>query len=215
LCRPASPTGAVRTGIRAAGRAVLPPRRVLAQNGAQEKGGSMPNVPGTRVAGFTLIELMFVLALLGIVLSIGAPAMQTMVINNRISTAAGDLMSDFTFARATAISRSRRVGICASADQATCNGASWQNGWIIYIDLNANGAYDPGTEAPPVRVHEALASGLTMTPSPNALFVTFRPSGPADAARTFVVCKTGYKGRNIALNATGRAVSTAMTSNCS
>jgi type IV fimbrial biogenesis protein FimT len=173
----------------------------------------MPNVPGTRVAGFTLIELMFVLALLGIVLSIGAPAMQTMVINNRISTAAGDLMSDFTFARATAISRSQRVGICASADQATCNGASWQNGWIVYVDVNSNGNLDTGEQV--VRVHETIAAGYTVTPSPNALSIVFRPSGPADAARTFVVCKTGYKGRNIALNATGRAVSTAMTSNCS
>lgn len=167
-----------------------------------------------RVSGFTIIELMFVVALIAVLLSIGAPALTTMVMNNRISTAAGDLMSDFTFARATAISRSQRVGICASSDLAACNGSSWGQGWIIYMDANNNGDFDTGTETI-VRVREALAAGLTVTPTPSALSIVFRPSGPADAARTFVVCKQGYIGRNVALNATGRALSTPTSANCS
>jgi type IV fimbrial biogenesis protein FimT len=160
-----------------------------------------------RASGFTLIELLFVVALLAVVLSIGAPALQTMVINNRISTAAGDLMSDFTFARATAIARSQRIGLCASSDQATCSGSSFSQGWIIYVDANANGNFDVATDTI-VRVHDALAGNPTVTPTPSALGIVFRPSGPADAARTFQICKAGFVGRNIALNATGRASST-------
>lgn len=173
----------------------------------QKKGGDMP-----KAAGFTIIELMFVVALIAVLLSIGAPALTNMVINNRISTAAGDLMADLTFARATAISRSQRVGVCASNDQATCNGSSWGQGWMIYVDANGNGDFDAGETI--VRVHEALATGLTVTPSPSALDMVFRPSGPADAARSFLVCKTGYIGRTIAINATGRPLSTPTSSNC-
>lgn len=166
-----------------------------------------------RAAGFTIIELMFVVALIAVLLGIGAPAMTTMVANNRISTVASDLLTDFTFARATAISRSQRVGICASNDQATCNGSSWQQGWMIYVDANSNNAFDVATETI-VRVHDALPSGLTVTATPPALDVIFRPSGPADAARSFLVCKTGFIGRTIAINATGRPLSTPTSSNC-
>ncbi len=166
-----------------------------------------------RAAGFTIIELMFVVALIAVLLGIGAPAMTTMVANNRISTVASDLLTDFTFARATAISRSQRVGICASNDQATCNGSSWQQGWMIYVDANSNNAFDVATETI-VRVHDALPSGLTVTATPPALDVVFRPSGPADAARSFLVCKNGFIGRTIAINATGRPLSTPTSSNC-
>ena len=165
-----------------------------------------------RAAGFSVIELMFVVALLAVLLSIGAPALQTMVTNNRISTAAGDLMADFTFARATAINRSQRVGICVSSDQATCTGSSWTQGWIVFMDANSNGNLDPAETI--VRVHEELAGALTVTPTPDTATVVFRPSGPADASRTFQICKAGYKGRNIAINATGRPQSTPMASNC-
>ncbi|HEY7759427.1 MAG TPA: GspH/FimT family pseudopilin [Burkholderiales bacterium] len=166
-----------------------------------------------RVSGFTVIELMFVVALVAVLLTIGAPALHTMIINNRISTAAGDLISDFTFARATAIGRAQRVSICASNDQATCNGASWGQGWIVFTDANADGDFDAGTDNI-VRVREALAPGLTVTPTPNALGIQFRPSGPADAARRFQVCKPGFVGRNVDLNATGRAISTATPAAC-
>jgi type IV fimbrial biogenesis protein FimT len=166
-----------------------------------------------RVSGFTVIELMFVLALAAVLLTIGAPALTTMVINNRISTAASDLMSDFTFARATAVARSQRVGICASDDQATCSGSSWGQGWIIYMDVNSNGDFDGAPETI-VRVRDPLAAGMTVTPTPNTLGIVFRPSGPADAARTFQVCKSGFVGRNVVLNATGRALSTPTSSAC-
>ena len=165
-----------------------------------------------RAAGFTVIELLFVVALLAVLLSIGAPGLQTMVTNNRISTAAGDLMTDLTFARATAISRSQRVGVCVSSDQATCTGSSWTQGWIVYMDANSNGNLDAGETL--VRVHEELAGALTVTPTPDTVTVVFRPSGPADASRTFQICKAGFKGRTITINATGRPQSTSMASNC-
>jgi len=162
-----------------------------------------------RATGFTLIELMFVVALIAVLLSIGAPALTTMVINNRISTAASDLMSDLSFARATAISRTQPIRICASNDQATCNGTSWAQGWMVFVDANDNANWDAGETI--VRVREELAGALSVTPAPLAFDIVFRPSGRPGVARTFQVCKAGFIGRNIVLNATGRAVSTPTT----
>jgi type IV fimbrial biogenesis protein FimT len=164
-----------------------------------------------KATGFTVIELLFVVALIAVLLGIGAPALQTMV-TNRISTAAGDLMTDLTFARATAINRSQRVGVCASSDQATCSGSSWTQGWIVYMDANSNGNFDAGETL--MRVREELAGALSVTPTPSTLGIVFRPSGPSHASRTFQICKTGFKGRTITINATGRPQSTAMSSNC-
>jgi type IV fimbrial biogenesis protein FimT len=158
-----------------------------------------------RATGFTVIELMFVLALVAVLLGIGAPALTTMVVNNRISTAAGDLVADLSFARATAISRTAPTAVCASSDQATCSGGSWQNGWIVFVDANDNANWDAGETI--VRVHDPLAGALSVTPSPAGLDIVFRPSGRASAARDFTICKTGYTGRTVRINATGRAVS--------
>jgi type IV fimbrial biogenesis protein FimT len=165
-----------------------------------------------RAAGFTIIELMFVVALMAVLLGIGAPALTNMVTSNRISSIAGDLMADLSFARATAISRSQRVHICASNDQATCNGSSWNQGWLIFVDANSNGNIDAGETI--VRVHDQLPIGMAVTIAPTTLDLSFRPTGPADAARTFTVCKTGFIGRTIAINATGRALSTQTASAC-
>jgi type IV fimbrial biogenesis protein FimT len=162
-------------------------------------------------SGFTILELMIVMVVVGILLTIAAPSMQTMIINNRISTAASDLVVDLTYARATAVHRGMRVGVCRSASLTTCDGASWQDGWMIYTDAASDGF---GAGDTVLRVHEALATGLTLVPTPAAASILFRPSGPADATRTFRLCNPGFIGRDIAISATGRVSSTALGSNC-
>ena len=164
-------------------------------------------------AGFTVIELMFVIALAAVLLSIGLPSLTNLVISNRLSSVSADLMTDLTFARATAISRAQRVGICASNDQATCNGSSWNQGWVIYLDANSSGTFEVATETL-LRVHDPLPTGVTVTVAPTTLDVIYRPSGPADASRTFTVCKSGMVGRLVSINATGRTQVTSTSSNC-
>jgi type IV fimbrial biogenesis protein FimT len=146
-------------------------------------------------------------------LTIAAPALQTMVMNNRISTAASDLMVDLTYARATAIQRGVRVGMCRSTSLTACDGTAWEQGWMIYTDAASDG-YTSGTDTI-LRVREALSGALTIAPTPAAASVLFRPSGPADAARTFRLCAPGYVGRDISISTTGRVESAVMTSACS
>ncbi|MDB5812230.1 MAG: hypothetical protein JWN94_4352 [Betaproteobacteria bacterium] len=89
--------------------------------------------------GFTLIEILIVVAIAGCLLVIGLPSMREFVADQRVRTVASDITSDFTLARAKAIETSRRVYI-----QKT--GVLWANGWRIYADANDNGTYDAGTD---------------------------------------------------------------------
>ena len=76
------------------------------------------------VAGFTMAELMIAIAVLGIILGIAVPSMQSFILNQRVRSASFDLTSDLLFARSEATKRNANVMIAA-------NGGSWQNGWIV------------------------------------------------------------------------------------
>jgi prepilin-type N-terminal cleavage/methylation domain-containing protein len=87
----------------------------------------------SRHTGFTLIELVITIALLGILLAWAIPNVRTFIKNARISSAASELMGDIGVARQEAQRRGVVVEICASADGTNCSGGTpdWLNGWII------------------------------------------------------------------------------------
>ena len=72
--------------------------------------------------GFTLIELMVTVAVLGIVIGFAVPGFQSVVNGNRLAGAANELIATMQVARMEAIRRNRRVAVCASAN-GSVNGA--------------------------------------------------------------------------------------------
>jgi type IV fimbrial biogenesis protein FimT len=134
--------------------------------------------------GFTLIELMTAILVLGIVLGFAIPGFREMTRNNRIAGAQNDLLTALALARNEALHRSTTVSICASADGASC-GTDWTRGWIVFTDTGTAGTVDGGDE--PLQKWGAVEGDTQLTGS-NA-YLTYSATGmltPA-AARQFTV----------------------------
>ena len=102
-------------------------------------------MPSDRQAGFTLIELMVVIALLALLLALGLPSFQGSLRSNRVSTATNEMIASLSLARSEAIRSTRGSGVCSSADGTTCGG-TWSDGWLVWGDANGNGALDAGED---------------------------------------------------------------------
>jgi type IV fimbrial biogenesis protein FimT len=117
--------------------------------------------------GFSLIELMVVIAIAAIISGLAAPSFSKMLNANRIQTAASALQGDMSYARTEAVRRGMWVAICPSANQTSCDTTStaWQNGWIVFYDANGNGVYNSSNDTI-LRVRAKLPGGNTITASP-------------------------------------------------
>lgn len=89
--------------------------------------------------GFTLGETLTALAVVGIGLSLAVPGTRDLVRSNRQAVAVNQLVSTMHLARSEAVTRNARVAVCASADGERCGTEHWENGWITFVDENANG----------------------------------------------------------------------------
>ena len=104
-----------------------------------------------RQLGFTIFELMITVAVLGVLMGVGVPAMQSLMQNSRLTTQINLLSTSLALARSEAIKLNQRVLVCVSGSGTDCSDGStmtWDSGWITFVDrspLNApNGAVDLG-----------------------------------------------------------------------
>ncbi|MDB5757305.1 MAG: pilus assembly protein FimT [Burkholderia sp.] len=90
-------------------------------------------------SGHTLVELLFVLAIVAILSSLALPAMRDMLQQHRLSATVNDFLAAVTLTRSEAIRRSAQVMLVPAGD-------GWGSGWVVAIDRNANLQYDAGDE---------------------------------------------------------------------
>lgn len=94
----------------------------------------------TETRGFTLIELMVVMALIAILASLAAPSFQRSIAQRKVSETASDLMASALQARSAAITNNQQAIVQPLVT------TDWSRGWRIYIDADKDKTYTAGAD---------------------------------------------------------------------
>jgi type IV fimbrial biogenesis protein FimT len=168
-------------------------------------------------AGFTLMELIVTICVMGILLAIAIPSFYTVIQNNYAGSVNNDFVISLQYARSEAIKRATSVSVCATSSSAfTACGSSWSLGWIVFVDVSGNGVYNAGVDTI-VRTVALNGQNATVTSVPSVNSATYNSAGfsaPSTSNVTFTVSATGCSGtyaHTVAISLTGRINVTAIT----
>ena len=156
-------------------------------------------------SGFTLLELIITVGIIGVVTAIAIPSMRTYVQNDRLTSQINTLVSHLSYARSEAITQSVQVSVCASNDATNCSGANnWAIGWIVFADTDASGTIN-GTEVA-LRVQQTLDGNNTLTSTIGSQVIYDNRGFATTVAGTFSLCDDRGTAniKAIALSNTGR-----------
>lgn len=112
-------------------------------------------------AGFSLIELIVVLAIAGITLAVAVPSFRSTIQTNRIAAQSSDLISTLQLARSEASTRKNNIIV-------TSINNDWSSGYRVWEDQNNNTSYDAGEEIVEVA---ALEGQTTLSAAANGAAV--------------------------------------------
>jgi type IV fimbrial biogenesis protein FimT len=142
-----------------------------------------------RQTGFTITELMVVVAIVAILLGIGVPSYRYVTNSYRMSAEVNGLLGDLQYARSEAIKEGQTVTTCVSTNGTTCAGGAnvnWANGWIVFSDPNGNAIFNAGDTL--LRVQNAFTGRIpdTFNATNTVTAITYNREGFARTAAGFV-----------------------------
>lgn len=168
--------------------------------------------------GFTLVELMVAVAVMGILLAIGVPAFRDMMLNGKRSAIGNDLLAAMLMARSEASKLGQNVVVCPLRADLTQCGTDWRQGTMVFNDLDGDRVVD-STATPPAQ--EAVIRTFPFRDSDVASFTflasraffQFRPFNGRSSNGNIKICdprdtnESGAeeKSRAIVVNSSGRA----------
>lgn len=181
---------------------------------------NIPSINTNRYkAGFTLVELIITLTIAGILIALAGPAMQTFILDQRLTTQANDFIADLNLARSEAIRQASNVVICkqgGSVSSPSCStSATWGAGWVVFVDTGnpPDGALASNESV--LRIRQSLdGSSNTLNAIPNttnsivftnAGLTTLSSASSDPLAMRFCDSRGASKAVTVWVNFTGRA----------
>lgn len=132
-----------------------------------------------KLRGFTLVELMITLSVAAVLMTLAAPSFTDIIKNNRLTTQYNELLASLSLARSESIKRG--VNVIALSN----NGASWGDGWTVFIDADDNGNVDAGEE---LRVQAKLSGSNTLNFARDRITYANTGLGTGIINGTFTLC---------------------------
>jgi type IV fimbrial biogenesis protein FimT len=164
--------------------------------------------------GFTLLELMVTLSIVVVFSMIALPSMSEFIKNEKLTTQINGLVASLQRARSEAIMRHVPITVCSSDNGTGCTNDAWNEGWILFVDVNGDGAVDAEDEI--LQIRSRLEGNTTLSSSSGATTITYDSRGfTPNVATTFSLCddRGSSYGKAISISNTGR-VSTGGAVSC-
>ena len=185
------------------------------------------NMRTRKQLGFTLIELLITIIIAGVLLTIAVPSYQSFVQKNHTITNANNLVTALNLARSEAIKRGMQVTLRRKGSSTK----TWEDGWNVFTDINANGSFDDDADVNLcetnedclLRTYPALPTNFTLRTGSNfANWLAYSASGASRGSGglgndTFRLCANNAntaKSRAIIVSASGRPRTETGTASC-
>lgn len=148
-----------------------------------------------RERGFSLLELLIVIAILGLVVALVTPSMMRIIRRGRLQNAASQFGTSLLRARLQAVKRGNNVGLCVTNDTGNPNYGEM----ILFVDTNSDGSYDAG---------DTVLQGIPMPADSGSKFLqvlidTPNNNSPSTGSATFSFVFTPF-GSAINANSSGQ-----------
>lgn len=138
--------------------------------------------------GMNLVELMVVLLIVGIIVGVGVPALNSTLARNNIRAETNKFIASLNFARSQAVNKQQVVTL----ERKSATSKDWTEGWTIYSDSDGT-----GNESIDTADGDVLLKDFTPDPAGLSMFadndwVTFLPSGRLANTVQVAICNDDY-----------------------
>jgi type IV fimbrial biogenesis protein FimT len=165
-------------------------------------------------SGFTLIEVMVSLAVLGILAALAAPSFSESIKKYRVNAIREELIASLQTARTEAIRRSRPVVLIREIDTSVCSETmatndDWNCGWRVVVDADSSDSISTTERDAPLKV-TLLPKGYDVQHTSLGNQIVFGPWGQATGVgQKFVIYNStdgisGNSTKSICISSGGR-----------